>query len=711
VLNSRILETAIGLVFVYLVFSLVASALAEYFSAYFDRRGEHLKHVLFNLFDNDDPRGRGFLNLFVSHPMVQALNATDWSPTFLKAEERIGQETGLFRKAHDEWYSASRAVNAATAARNAADAADATAAKATAAVKEVAKQQKAGAGPALDAALAAAAAAAVQAETAAATAASAAAAADAAAKDVAQARAVLPGRESDPASPAGLTAPPATPVVADNPPETPAPPPDATAPALAPAPDTAPALDATRLVKAVTDRATRAAAEATKQAKQARRSAGATVKANSALYSDLIRLVDVPRYIPDRTFADVIVNVLTSDSTLDLLERAELGAGAPVRAVNIASFWDRIESAMGVVRGVASRLADSDAKARVLEGLGTLDDVLARLHNGEAMVTAVVSDLEAGTNRLRGAIAAVPDDALRAALEREVDASLRPLYAIGRDILTLQRAGEAIARLADSSLKTALASFLDQAGEDLGQFKRSVSAWYNDVMDHASGWYKRNTQKILFGIAIVLCLLNNVDTVAIVGHLSTDPALRAATVAEARRFQADADTDAAAASNAASNANANAIAAQTPIAAHRAPVSPSRKTPEELKEALAKTDLPLWWTKDEWTGLWWQKDGKAATPGGEKRPAPSGSWSTLLTLVSPNYWNLLSKLLGLALSVMAVSMGAPFWFDVLNKIVNVRLVGKRPEPTDTNSTPAPVPAPTPTAGPWPDPAAPQAARR
>ena len=51
VLNSHILETAIGLVFVYLVFSLVASALAEYFSAYFDRRGEHLKHVLFNLFE------------------------------------------------------------------------------------------------------------------------------------------------------------------------------------------------------------------------------------------------------------------------------------------------------------------------------------------------------------------------------------------------------------------------------------------------------------------------------------------------------------------------------------------------------------------------------------------------------------------------------------------------------------------------------------
>src|SRR6478752_4522159 len=101
--GSGILETAIGLVFVYLIFSLIASAIAEYFSALLDRRGEHLKHILFNLFDNDDPQGQAFLNLFVSHPMVQALNSTDWKPTFQSAETRIEQGIGKFQLAGAKW--------------------------------------------------------------------------------------------------------------------------------------------------------------------------------------------------------------------------------------------------------------------------------------------------------------------------------------------------------------------------------------------------------------------------------------------------------------------------------------------------------------------------------------------------------------------------------------------------------------------------------
>src|SRR3954470_16088294 len=119
-LNSAILETAIGLMFVFLIFSLVASGIAEYFSAVLDRRGEHLKHILFNLFDNDDPQGRAFLNLFVSHPMVQALNSTDWKPTFQSAEERFQEGTGKFKLAGTKWALASKAVAASGAARLAA---------------------------------------------------------------------------------------------------------------------------------------------------------------------------------------------------------------------------------------------------------------------------------------------------------------------------------------------------------------------------------------------------------------------------------------------------------------------------------------------------------------------------------------------------------------------------------------------------------------
>jgi hypothetical protein len=38
-----------------------------------------------------------------------------------------------------------------------------------------------------------------------------------------------------------------------------------------------------------------------------------------------------------------------------------------------------------------------------------------------------------------------------------------------------------------------------------------------------------------------------------------------------------------------------------------------------------------------------------------------------------------SKLAGLLITTIAVSMGAPFWFELLNKVVNLRTAGKKPD--------------------------------
>ncbi|AGZ41925.1 hypothetical protein [Actinoplanes friuliensis] len=40
----------------------------------------------------------------------------------------------------------------------------------------------------------------------------------------------------------------------------------------------------------------------------------------------------------------------------------------------------------------------------------------------------------------------------------------------------------------------------------------------------------------------------------------------------------------------------------------------------------------------------------------------------------------LLKLLGLVLTAAAAALGAPFWFDLLNRLVNLRSTGKRPDP-------------------------------
>jgi hypothetical protein len=38
----------------------------------------------------------------------------------------------------------------------------------------------------------------------------------------------------------------------------------------------------------------------------------------------------------------------------------------------------------------------------------------------------------------------------------------------------------------------------------------------------------------------------------------------------------------------------------------------------------------------------------------------------------------LERVIGWLLTLLAISLGAPFWFDILNKIVNIRFAGKSP---------------------------------
>ena len=69
-------------------------------------------------------------------------------------------------------------------------------------------------------------------------------------------------------------------------------------------------------------------------------------------------------------------------------------------------------------------------------------------------------------------------------------------------------------------------------------------------------------------------------------------------------------------------------------------------------KAALQGSIPLSWNKVEFSAL-------------------NGSLNWLLFFVS--------KLVGLTVTVFAIMMGAPFWFDVLNKIANLRGAGKKPD--------------------------------
>lgn len=216
----------------------------------------------------------------------------------------------------------------------------------------------------------------------------------------------------------------------------------------------------------------------------------------------------------------------------------------------------------------------------------------------------------------------------RALLDTLIPADGRPL--------DLPEVREAIEALPDAMpAKAALLALLNQteaqARHTLDDFVASVEKWYDAQMDRVSGWYKRWAKRWIIVIAAVLCIGANIDAYAIARTLYADPVLRTAVVAEVQQGQ----------------------------------VCGAGQRPEDriscvrgLVSASEGHGLVLWQRS-----CLSHPSACVAAPG---KPANAGDW--------------LVKLLGLAVTIAAASMGAPFWFDALNRLVNLRNTGKVPTP-------------------------------
>lgn len=203
------------------------------------------------------------------------------------------------------------------------------------------------------------------------------------------------------------------------------------------------------------------------------------------------------------------------------------------------------------------------------------------------------------------------------------------------DIITGEQEGrlafnnllQAVNAMPEGEVRRSLLALLRRSDEDLDTARTAIEGWFNDAMDRVSGWYKRRTQVWTIVIAAVLTLAANADTVQIARKLWTDPVLRTAVVEEAK------------------------VRAQKP----RPTVS------VEYKDEDDPTNPTV--TRNE---------------GNQVSDKERDLLGQLIGWHSGWKWSWLTPL-GWLLTVLAISMGAPFWFDMLNKIMNIRFAGKSPD--------------------------------
>jgi hypothetical protein len=200
---------------------------------------------------------------------------------------------------------------------------------------------------------------------------------------------------------------------------------------------------------------------------------------------------------------------------------------------------------------------------------------------------------------------------------------------------SLSRGGEirsAVNELSNSRLKKTLLVLMNEAGSQRGPspenpLQENIEKWFNDMMERVSGWYKRKVQFIIALFAVGLVVLFNADTFMIAKNLLYDAPVRTAIATKAEEM-----------------IKPSAVAEKNETDG----LSSSVKRIKDLQKDLQTLPLPLGWSE---------------------LPHGPGDW--------------FMKILGLLFTIIAVSFGAPFWFDILQKILKIHpaQTGKRPEST------------------------------
>jgi hypothetical protein len=257
------------------------------------------------------------------------------------------------------------------------------------------------------------------------------------------------------------------------------------------------------------------------------------------------------------------------------------------------------------------------------------------------------------------------------------------------DIVTAEKAGaitftdlqKGVNNLPEGDVKKALQALLRRSGGDLEAAYRAIEAWFDDAMDRVTGWFKRNTQIWTVIVAVVVTVFANADTVQIAHRLWTDPVLRNKVVAEAQQ-----------------RAKKPPPTVDYPNADNptepQVTASEGNTVSEDEKKALS--DLLGWPAPSPSPAASGSPTASPSPPSANPTPSPSEGGFFATVRADGFVTTIYNHFLGWLLTILAISLGAPFWFDLLNKFVNIRSAGKspaeKPKPPD-KKTPDVIPQP------------------
>jgi hypothetical protein len=234
---------------------------------------------------------------------------------------------------------------------------------------------------------------------------------------------------------------------------------------------------------------------------------------------------------------------------------------------------------------------------------------------------------------------------------------------------------------ADKKAKEILSALL-ASRRDITEARERIERWFDDAVERIAGTYRRKTQFGLYVSAGLVAVLLNIDSIEITKRLLVDASLRQslARSAEAAATNAFYRTVSTPHTNISLITNRLVVtgspAANSILSTNLTVLSTnSLRVVDQLAGDIAALRLPIGWAC-------WESSSDTNRLGN----LTSSGLITMATVANPPpmprtvpEW--LLKCLGLLFTVCAISQGAPFWFDLLNRVTNLRAAGVRPVPS------------------------------
>jgi len=219
-----------------------------------------------------------------------------------------------------------------------------------------------------------------------------------------------------------------------------------------------------------------------------------------------------------------------------------------------------------------------------------------------------------------------------------------------------------------NSLLAGVEEYATSTDKALAIGRKNVEKWFDNSMERLSGGYKRWAQTLSFMIAFVVALAFNIDSIQIARELWRNPAMRQASATYIDNFVKEKTKDGSTLSN-------------TDLGI--------------INTEIQKLAYPVGWGTQRWDP---EKDASGKIETNEKglvickpsdSPNPIYIWGGKCTQIKnlpDSFLGWLIKIMGFLLTAGAAMQGAPFWFDTLKKLVNIRSTGVNPAEKPKEST-------------------------